>query len=54
VDAGGGGDVVWEDASVRHLKGIIWDTLVFETSGGSNNLDVDGLRKEDAERSLGL
>src|SRR6266545_6241382 len=21
-------------ASVRHLKGIIWDTLVFETSGG--------------------
>jgi hypothetical protein len=37
-------------ASVRHLKGIIWDTLVFETSGGSNNLDVDGLRKEDAKK----
>ena len=37
-------------ASVRHLKGIIWDTLVFETSGGSNNLDVDGLRKEDARK----
>ncbi len=37
-------------ASVRHLQGIIWDTLVFETSGGSNNLDVDGLRKEDARR----
>ena len=37
-------------ASVRHLKGIIWDTLMFETSGGSNNLDVDGLRKEDARK----
>ena len=37
-------------ASVRHLKGIIWDTLVFETSGGSNNLDVDGLRKDDARK----
>ena len=37
-------------ASVRHLKGIIWHTLVFETSGGSNNLDVDGLRKEDARK----
>ena len=37
-------------ASVRHFKGIIWDTLVFETSGGSNNLDVDGLRKEDARK----
>ena len=37
-------------ASVRHLKGIIWDTLVFETSGGSNNLDVHGLRKEDARK----
>ena len=37
-------------ASVRHLKGIIWDTLVFETSGGPNNLDVDGLRKEDARK----
>ena len=37
-------------ASVRHLKGIIWDTLVFETAGGSNNLDVDGLRKEDARK----
>ena len=37
-------------ASVRHLKGVIWDTLVFETSGGSNNLDVDGLRKDDARK----
>ena len=37
-------------ASVRHIKGIIWDTLVFETSGGSNNLDVDGLRKKDARK----
>jgi len=37
-------------ASVRHLKGIVWDTLVFETSGGSNNLDVDGLRKKDARK----
>jgi hypothetical protein len=37
-------------ASVRHLKGIIWDTLVLETLGGSNNLDVDGLRKEDARK----
>lgn len=37
-------------ASVRHVKGIIWDTLVFETSGGSNNLDVHGLRKEDARK----
>ena len=37
-------------ASVRHLKGLIWDTLVFETSGGSNNLDINGLRKEDARK----
>ncbi len=40
----------WKIASVRHLKGIIWDALVFETSGGSNSLDVDGLRKEDARK----
>lgn len=32
-------------ASVVHNKGIVWDTLVVETTGGSNNLDIRGVAK---------
>ena len=35
-------------ASVRHLKGMIWDSVVIETSGGSNNLQIAALRKRNA------
>ena len=35
-------------ASVRHLKGMIWDSVVIETSGGSNNLEISALRKRHA------
>jgi hypothetical protein len=35
-------------ASVRHLKGMIWDSVVIETSGGSNNLEIAALRKRNA------
>lgn len=39
----------WERiASVVHNKGLIWDVVVVETSGGSNNLDIRGVRKRDA------
>ena len=37
-------------ASYRHLKGLIWDMIVVETSGGSNDLRIRGLPKRDAER----
>lgn len=36
-------------SSVRRLKGVIWDRLILETSGGSNVLDLEGMRKRDAE-----
>lgn len=39
-------------ASIRHAKGLIWDKIVIETSGGSNDLDIDGLRKRDAKALL--
>ena len=32
-------------ASVVHDKGIVWDRLVVETTGGSNNLDIRGAPK---------
>jgi len=35
-------------ASIRHVKGMIWDSVVIETSGGSNNLEIAALRKGNA------
>ena len=32
-------------ASIVHNKGFIWDVVVVETTGGSNNLDVRGVAK---------
>ncbi|MEX2649760.1 MAG: hypothetical protein WD673_12185 [Alphaproteobacteria bacterium] len=32
-------------ASVVHDKGFLWDTIVVETAGGSNNLDIRGTPK---------
>jgi hypothetical protein len=32
-------------ASVVHDKGLIWDTVIVETAGGSNNLDIRGVTK---------
>jgi hypothetical protein len=32
-------------ASVVHDKGILWDTVIVETAGGSNNLDIRGVAK---------
>lgn len=37
-------------ASVAHRSGVIWDTVVAETRGGSNTLDLTGLRKADAKQ----
>ncbi|MEW6234702.1 MAG: hypothetical protein AB1656_04885 [Candidatus Omnitrophota bacterium] len=36
-------------ASVRHIRGMFWDSIILESSGGSNTLDVIGLRKRDAK-----
>lgn len=41
-------------ASVRHAKGFIWDKVIIETYGGSNDLNINGLRKKDAKKLLGL
>lgn len=32
-------------ASVVHDKGLVWDKVIVETAGGSNNLDVQGVAK---------
>ncbi|MBM3583652.1 MAG: hypothetical protein FJX36_04250 [Alphaproteobacteria bacterium] len=32
-------------SSVVHDKGVVWDTVIVETSGGSNNLDIRGVAK---------
>ncbi len=37
-------------ASVRHDKGLIWDSVIIETAGGSNAIEIKGLRKRDARR----
>jgi hypothetical protein len=37
-------------ASYRHLRGILWDRVVIETSGGSNDLSIHGLPKPEAAR----
>lgn len=37
-------------ASYRHCKGILWDKVIIETSGGSNDLSICGLRKAEAAR----
>jgi hypothetical protein len=37
-------------ASYRHLRGVLWDRVVIETSGGSNDLSIHGLRKAEAAR----
>lgn len=37
-------------ASVAHRSGVIWDTVVAETRGGANTLDLNGLRKSDAKQ----
>lgn len=39
-------------ASIQHSKGLIWDKVIVETSGGSNNLDIKGLKKFDAKRLI--
>jgi hypothetical protein len=36
-------------ASVRHTKGVIWSSLVFETFGGAaEDMGQHGLRHDDA------
>jgi hypothetical protein len=37
-------------ASIQHDKGLIWDKLSVETSGGSNPLDIAGVPKGQARR----
>ena len=32
-------------ASIRRLKGLFWDTVIIETIGGKNRLDIHGLAK---------
>ncbi len=39
-------------ASYRHLKGLIWDKLVIETTGGSKDLHILGLRKAHAKELI--
>ena len=36
-------------ASVQHQKGLIWDKVLIETSGGTNFIEMKGLKKKDAE-----
>jgi hypothetical protein len=35
-------------SSVQHRKGVIWDKVLIETSGGNNYVEIDKLRKKDA------
>ncbi len=37
-------------ASIQHDKGLIWDKIRVETSGGTNTLDIDGVPKGQANR----
>jgi hypothetical protein len=37
-------------SSVRHIRGFVWDKVVLETSGGSNDLEIGGLRKSKAKQ----
>jgi hypothetical protein len=37
-------------ASVRHLKGVFWDGISIESSGGADLIEIVGLRKCDAEK----
>lgn len=36
-------------SSIRHMRGFLWDSIIIESSGGNNNLDIDGLKKAEAE-----
>lgn len=36
-------------SSIRHIRGFFWDSVIIESSGGTNNLDIDGLKKAEAE-----
>lgn len=36
-------------SSIRRLKGLFWDSVIIETSGGKNRLDIDGLTKPRTE-----
>ena len=35
-------------ASVKHIKGLLWDSISIESDGGQNTLDMRDLRKRDA------
>lgn len=37
-------------ASIRHMKGLMWDTVIVDVLGSANTLDVKGLRKPEAKR----
>jgi hypothetical protein len=37
-------------AEVTHNRGLIWDSIAIESSGGLNPLHVEGLRKGAAQR----
>ncbi|MBX2860627.1 MAG: hypothetical protein KTR14_05300 [Vampirovibrio sp.] len=41
-------------ASVRHMKGVFWDSIQVESLGGTNTLDIEGLRKSDAAELVAL
>ena len=41
-------------ASVQQLKGLIWDAVCVETTGGSNDLVIGGLRKREAKEIVEL
>ena len=36
-------------SSLRHIRGFFWDSVIIETSGGNNNLDIHGLNKAEAD-----
>ncbi|MEB3206964.1 MAG: hypothetical protein VKK59_06425 [Vampirovibrionales bacterium] len=35
-------------ASVKHIKGLLWDSISIESDGGQNTLDMRDLPKQDA------
>ncbi len=36
-------------SSVRHIQGMLWDSIIIESIGGTNTLDIDGVRKPQCE-----